>query len=49
MNITIGQYHISLIEDMPGKVWISHDDGEGGSFDEHLLEEVIRQFFNEHF
>lgn len=45
--ITIGPYTIMKMKN--GKVWIRHEDGEGGQFSEAELVEHIGKFYAEKF
>lgn len=57
-EIKIGGFYIKPVivplgEKPPYKntrqIWIENQDGEGGSFDERLLSDHIRKFYEEHF
>lgn len=47
--ITIGKYYLEIAED--GTLWIepTNAGGEGGTFSESSLEDVIDTFYKEHF
>jgi len=45
--VKVGEY--TLCRQSEGKIWIQHDDAEGGEFTESLLAEVIEKFYKEHF
>jgi len=45
--ITLGDFTILRMGD--GKIWIRHESGEGGQFDEEKVAEVIAKFYKENF
>ncbi len=46
-RVQIGKYSISRQGDK--SVWIEHDDGEGGEFQDDLFEQFLDEFYNRHF
>lgn len=44
--ITVGQYKIANVD---GKLYVGHENGEGGIFTEIQLLPYIQEFFREHF
>lgn len=45
--IKIGDWYIMRMKD--GSIWIRHEDGEGGQFDEARLADAIGKFYAENF
>lgn len=46
--VSVGEFHLSTGV-TEGRVWISHESGEGSDFDIEKLEAVIREFYDENF
>lgn len=49
--IKIGPYTVAQIAPRDGRkrVWIQHDNGEGGEFDAAKLETILAEFFTKEF
>lgn len=45
--LSIGKYDLSRYDE--NNIAITHESGEGGSFDESKLEAVIEEFYNNNF
>lgn len=45
--ITIGEFYIIKMSN--GKIWIRHESGEGGEFDEKQLAVAVAEFYAENF
>ncbi len=46
-RVKIGQYSLSIMRE--NSIWIEHEDGEGGEFEESDLEAVVHAFYKKHF